>query len=170
MSPPEACPCCGSRAGTAFVPVMWKALGDEWGLSEDEYAYIDHQQGETCVRCGSNLRTQALALAILRTFGGHGPFRNFARSIRGRLLRILEINSAGQLTCFFPRDLGMNCAPIPTSTSCICPTSRADSTIWWFTLIRSNMSPIRSKASPNAAAYSGAEALVVSRCRSSSAG
>lgn len=97
------CPCCGSRAGTSFTAVLWQGLGEEWELSEEEYVYIDHQQGETCVRCGSSLRSQALALAILQTFGHRGSFQDFARSIRGRLLRILEINEAGQLTRFFPR-------------------------------------------------------------------
>jgi SAM-dependent methyltransferase len=97
------CTCCGSREGTTFAPVMWKSLGDEWGLSEDEYRYVDHQQGETCVQCGSNLRSQALALAVLRAFGHRGYFQAFARSIRGRLLHTLEINQAGQLTQFFPR-------------------------------------------------------------------
>lgn len=99
----SSCPCCGSRGGTSFSPVLWKGLGDEWGLSEDEYRYIDRQQGEACVECGGNLRSQALALAVVRTFDYRGPFRNFTRSIRGRLLRILEINSAGHLTRFFPR-------------------------------------------------------------------
>lgn len=102
-NPTTICPCCGSRAGTSFTPVLWQGLGDEWKLSEEEYRYIDHQQGETCVRCGSNLRSQALALTVLQTFGHRGSFRNFARSIRGRLLRILEINEAGHLTRFFPR-------------------------------------------------------------------
>jgi SAM-dependent methyltransferase len=99
----DPCPCCGSRTGTTFTPVMWKGLGDEWGLSDEEYRYIDHQQGESCIDCKCNLRSQALALAVVRTFGYRGPFRDFARSIRGRLLRILEINTAGHLGRYFPR-------------------------------------------------------------------
>lgn len=86
-----------------LTPVMWQGLGDEWGLSTEEYLYIDRQQGEACARCRANLRTQALALGILRVSGHPGPFTRFARSIRGRLLRILEINEAGSLTGFFPR-------------------------------------------------------------------
>jgi SAM-dependent methyltransferase len=80
---------------------MWQELGDEWGLSEKEYSYIDRQQGEKCVTCNANLRSQALALAILRTQGYRHSFRKFTRTVRGRLLRILEINHAGHLHGFF---------------------------------------------------------------------
>ena len=82
---------------------MWRTLGDEWGLSDEEYAYIDRQQGEKCVDCKANLRSQALALAILLTQESRDNFRNFSGTVRGRLLRILEINNAGDLTGFFRR-------------------------------------------------------------------
>ena len=82
---------------------MWRTLGDEWGLSDEEYAYIDRQQGEKCVDCNANLRSQALALAILRTQESRDTFRNFSGTVRGRLLRILEINKAGDLSRFFRR-------------------------------------------------------------------
>ena len=82
---------------------MWRTLGDEWGLSDEEYAYIDRQQGEKCVDCKANLRSQALALAILLTQESRDNFRNFLGTVRGRLLRILEINKAGDLTGFFRR-------------------------------------------------------------------
>jgi SAM-dependent methyltransferase len=97
-----ACPCCGSSAGTNFTPVMWRELGEEWGLSGDEYDYIDRQQGECCVGCGMSLRVQAYAKAILTALDANGPFKTFARSLRGRMLRIMEINSS-QLTPLFPR-------------------------------------------------------------------
>ena len=97
------CPCCGSAEGTRFHHVMWKALGDLWELNAEEFEYIDLQQGETCVQCGCNLRSQALALAITRAYGHRGPFRAFARSVKGRLLRVLEINTAGSLTQHFAR-------------------------------------------------------------------
>jgi SAM-dependent methyltransferase len=103
QSPPYPCPACGSCAGTKFNPVMWQALGEEWGLSEEEYVYIDRQQGEACIHCGSSLRSQALALAITRTLGYRGSLAGFTRSLRGRLTPILEINGAGHLTQFFPR-------------------------------------------------------------------
>ena len=81
---------------------MWPELGEEWGLSSEEYAYVDRQQGCRCAYCGANLRTRVLARAVLQTLGVRGGFRDFAQSIRGRLLRILEINEAGDLSRFFP--------------------------------------------------------------------
>ena len=113
MNPAARCPCCGSRGGTRFSTGLWKALGEEWGLSEEEYEYTDHQQSESCVGCGANLRSQALALAILRTAGHRGTLRQFARTVRGRLLRILEINEAGQLTRFFARRSRHQCRSYP---------------------------------------------------------
>jgi len=106
LSPARAlrpCPCCGSLRGTDFNPALWRALGDEWGLTDEEYAYIDRQQGERCADCRANLRSQALALAILRTQDSRGSLRNFTGTVRGRLLRILEINQAGDLCRFFRR-------------------------------------------------------------------
>lgn len=97
-----ACPCCGSTAGRVSVPVLWDELSEAWGLAPEERAYIDRQQGERCPDCRSNLRAQALAVAVLRVAGHPGPFTAFARSFRGRRLRILEVNEAGQLTHLFP--------------------------------------------------------------------
>jgi SAM-dependent methyltransferase len=103
MSAVRKCPCCGSSAGTIFEAVMWKGLGEEWGLSEEEYSYIDRQQGERCKECRSNLRSQALAIAVLQAVGFADNFRDFTGSLRGRMLRILEINTAGDLSKFFRR-------------------------------------------------------------------
>ncbi len=119
------CPVCGSADGTAFKPVMWPELGDQWGLSAEEYSYIDHQQGEVCVHCKSNLRSQALAYAVLTTVNYCGTFRSLCSSIRGRMTRILEINTAGDISrCFrrwsfhelreWPSVDMMNMADIPT--------------------------------------------------------
>ena len=76
-------------------------MGDEWGLSDEEYAYIDRQQGERCVDCNANLRSQALASAILRTQESRDTFRNFTGTVRGRLLRSSSTNKAGDLWRFF---------------------------------------------------------------------
>ena len=96
----EACWCCGSKSGTRFKPSLWPELGAEWELSSEEYEYIDRQQGEVCTACNSNLRSQALAKAILLATGARGPLKRFTVSVRGRLLRLLEINRAGHLTEF----------------------------------------------------------------------
>jgi SAM-dependent methyltransferase len=75
----------------------------EWGLTAEETHWIERQNLDLCVTCGSNMRTRVLAAAVLRWAGHSGPFARWARSIRGRLTRILEINSAGQISQFFPR-------------------------------------------------------------------
>lgn len=99
----QPCWCCGSTAGTRFRRVLWPELCAQWALSDEEQEYIDRQQGEECEACGSSLRTQALAKAVLLTFRARGPFEKFVRTLRGRSLRILEINQAGELTKFFSR-------------------------------------------------------------------
>lgn len=97
--PVQTCICCGGKEFTE-EKVLWRALIDEWGLSPHETRYIDRQQGLRCRRCGSNLRTMALALAICRCYKHPGPFVGFVRDRRIRRLRVLEINEAGQLTQF----------------------------------------------------------------------
>jgi SAM-dependent methyltransferase len=98
----ETCACCGSHS-FATHPVLWTKLINEWGLSPDEAEYIDRQQGVTCKKCGSNLRSIALAKAILETRECRGTFLRFILSPRTWFLRILEINSAGTLTKYLSR-------------------------------------------------------------------
>lgn len=83
--------------------MLWSALLEEWGLSDDEHQYIDRQQGLQCTVCGSNLRTMALALAICRCFGHTGPFVKFVKQFKARRLRVLELNEAGGLTQFLSK-------------------------------------------------------------------
>lgn len=99
---PGGCPCCGG-GGERFSPVLWPELVDEWGLSPEEHSYVDRQQGQRCATCGASLRSRALAMAILRTLGARGPLTAFVRSVRGRLLRVLEVNGAGELSPVFAR-------------------------------------------------------------------
>ena len=65
------CEVCGHDA---FVhdDVIWPELAREWELSAAEQAQIDVQQGTRCERCGINVRSQALARALLRVFGWDG--------------------------------------------------------------------------------------------------
>jgi SAM-dependent methyltransferase len=84
----------------AFVhdDVLWPALVDVSALARDEADYINVQQGTRCERCGANVRSQALARAIVGVLGDNGTLES---SVRARLeadLRILEINEAGALT------------------------------------------------------------------------
>lgn len=96
VTPPARCPICG---GGRFVhtPVLWPGLVDEWGLSADEAAYIDAQQGTRCDTCQSNLRSLALALAIMQWAGYAGLFGQFVHDPRHAALRLLEVNEAGTL-------------------------------------------------------------------------
>jgi SAM-dependent methyltransferase len=98
-SPVEACTCCGSK-DLATHKVLWEELVREWRLSAYEAQYIDRQQGLQCRRCGSNLRTMALALAICRCYGHSGTFAEFIEKAKARRLRVLEINEAGGLAQF----------------------------------------------------------------------
>jgi SAM-dependent methyltransferase len=94
------CPCCG---GTRFRQhkVLWDELVEGWGLSPQETEYIDEQQGLACEGCGSRLRSMALARAISESLGWRGRFRSIG--YRYPLLRVLEVNAAGDLTKFLQR-------------------------------------------------------------------
>jgi SAM-dependent methyltransferase len=79
---------------------LWPGLIAEWGISPEEAAYIDRQQGTACADCGANLRSMALAGAVMRGFGFGGTFQTFVRSPLAAPLRALEVNEAGGLTPF----------------------------------------------------------------------
>jgi SAM-dependent methyltransferase len=84
--------------------MLWKELVDAWELTPEEVQYVNRQQGFRCVRCGCKMRSMALAHAVMTQFGLSLPFS--ALAFRHPLLRILEINPAGELTrflCAFPR-------------------------------------------------------------------
>ena len=91
------CPVCGSdRFG--YKDVLWRELIQEWDLSDEEISTINRQQGLYCEACGNNLRSMALANAILKSCGCGGPLTDFVRSDSARLLSCLEINESGHLT------------------------------------------------------------------------
>jgi SAM-dependent methyltransferase len=84
--------------------VLWDSLVEGWGLSPAEAQYIDEQQGYACDRCGCRLRSMVLARAIGEVLGFRGQFRFIG--LRHPLLKVLEVNNAGDLTKFlrrFPR-------------------------------------------------------------------
>jgi SAM-dependent methyltransferase len=94
-----SCTCCGSSE-LRSKRVLWPGLIREWELEPAEAAYIDRQQGLTCARCGSNLRSMALAHALLIRFEYAGLFQDFVVSPAAAGLAVLEINEAGMLTQF----------------------------------------------------------------------
>jgi SAM-dependent methyltransferase len=91
------CSICG---GTRFSRrrILWDALISEWQLSPAETDYVDRQQGETCDRCGSNLRSMALANALRAFLHTNRLLCELPASPEGQRLTILEINEAGTLT------------------------------------------------------------------------
>lgn len=87
---------CGVCRGNTWVArkALWPALVQEWGLTEEQAAYIDHQQGSTCARCGASLRSACLADTIAAVLSAR-DLRHARR--RHPLVRVLEINEAGDL-------------------------------------------------------------------------
>ncbi len=88
---------CGGQT-FKYHPVLWESLIEEWELNEDEVEYINYQQGYCCETCGSNIRTMALAKAIMNIYDQKKSSLIFTDFIKTRIykkLRILEINETG---------------------------------------------------------------------------
>jgi SAM-dependent methyltransferase len=92
----EICDVCGGRT-FEHTPVLWPELIAEWNLSPYEAEYIDVQQGTHCRSCGSNVRSIALARAIMRFSHFAGTLSAFVADPSQHNLRVLEINEAGTL-------------------------------------------------------------------------
>lgn len=93
---PSFCYVCGA-SDFAHAPVLWPDLVTAWGLSSEEARYIDVQQGTHCRACGSNVRSIALAKALLGCFRFEGTLSDFVDNVDHHTLRVLEINEAGTL-------------------------------------------------------------------------
>lgn len=91
------CIVCGSHE-LSYREVLWEGLVNEWQLSRFETNYINRQQGFSCDKCGNNLRSMALAGAILYARGFKGNFSQFIKSSEETQFKILEINEAGGLS------------------------------------------------------------------------
>lgn len=105
------CKICGAKE-FKNQKVLWKELCDEWNLLPHEIDYINEQQGTTCSSCGANLRTQALAEAIMNAvpirglFASgfyRGVFQDFVTTGTANKLHVLEINPAGQLDTYLKK-------------------------------------------------------------------
>ena len=96
------CPICSGHDFT-FREVLWRELINEWQLSPPEVEYINRQQGLSCVSCGNNLRSMALADAILSSYHFHGSLVEFVKSDFAKTLKVLEINEAGGLSSFLKK-------------------------------------------------------------------
>lgn len=97
MTTEPPCAICG---GTTFHDrmVIWDELADAWALSSDERRMVDRQQGTCCDGCGGNLRSIALAAAIVAAAGAKGTLAAFVDSPAAAHLQVLEINEAGTLS------------------------------------------------------------------------
>ena len=91
---------CGVCGGTEFSArrVLNAQLIAEWQLAPEEVRYIDRQQGETCKRCGSMLRSLAMANALRAFFRTDRLLMDVPDSEIGRRTSVLEINEAGSLS------------------------------------------------------------------------
>lgn len=96
------CVVCGSNQFES-ADVLWRDLINSWQLSNEEIAYINRQQGFHCKRCRNNLRAMGLSAAILREFRFNGTLDQFCETYSD--IKILEINTAGNLTTFFKKML-----------------------------------------------------------------
>lgn len=98
-SPATLSPCrvCGSER-FAHHDVLWGNLIDEWELSQGEVDYINVQQGTSCLGCGSNVRSIALADAVLRYHDSPLPLSEWVHTPIAHTVQTLEINEAGTLS------------------------------------------------------------------------
>lgn len=93
----KSCSVCG---GGDFkeIKVLWQELIDEWELQPFEVDYVNRQQGTSCMQCNNNLRSIALADAMLSSYQCSGVLNEFVISDEAAALSVLEINEAGRLS------------------------------------------------------------------------
>lgn len=96
------CVICG-HAQFTHTDVVWPGLRDEWSLSPEEAAYINIQQGTCCTRCGSNVRSQALARALLIAVGAAGTLEAYVAARTDAAPSLLELNEAGTISPWLSR-------------------------------------------------------------------
>jgi hypothetical protein len=89
--------------------ILWPSLITEWQLSPLEVDYVDRQQGTTCNKCGSNLRSIALGNAIRTHLHDKRLLQEIVED--GTSKSILEINEAGNLSSILRRLNGMFLPP-----------------------------------------------------------
>lgn len=113
LQPVKICNCCGSVEIT-HSSVLWDSLINQWHLSSYEVQYINRQQGLHCLFCNANLRSMALAMAIMKclSYGG-GLLKYFVKLPRIQQLKIIEVNEAGNLTQYLSQIPGHILATYP---------------------------------------------------------
>ena len=104
------CTVCGGERFTRH-PILWYSLIREWQLTPHEAQYVNRQQGETCDACGSNLRSVALASAILAHLRLSVTLEQASDQVKN--IQLLEINEAGSLTRTLRRFAGYTFGAYP---------------------------------------------------------
>jgi SAM-dependent methyltransferase len=89
------CAVCGSSQ-FSHSDVLWHDLITTWELKPHEVTYINRQQGTRCNSCRNPLRSVGLAFAVVQHYQFSGTLAEFCRQRTD--LRVLEINTAGNLT------------------------------------------------------------------------
>jgi SAM-dependent methyltransferase len=97
MRKTNLCSVCGGGE-FLFREILSPELVSDWQLSALEVDYINRQQGVSCAGCSNNLRSMALAGAILSAYNFCGTLVQFVDSDFAKSLKVLEINEAGGLT------------------------------------------------------------------------
>lgn len=102
---PHRCAACDSLSILVGNPVLWPELIEQWQLTPDWARYFDEREGLMCFACGTNLRSQNLALGILSaahelTNVVAGSLKKLCEHPRIQELEVAEINSAGALHGF----------------------------------------------------------------------
>lgn len=93
------CPICNNDT-FGQTNVLKQRLINEWGLNNNEVEYINRQQGLLCSNCSCNLRSMTLADSIMKYYSFRSTFDQFCNSNFGAHLRLLEVNTAGDLHPF----------------------------------------------------------------------
>ena len=96
----KQCPVCNGTEFT-YTEVLWPELIHDWELLPNEVEYINQQLGFCCNECGNNLRSMALASAVLSKYHFEGALSQFLGSDMAGSLKVLEINEAGGLSSIF---------------------------------------------------------------------
>lgn len=96
---------CSVCSGQEFShhDVLWAELISAWELSSEETRCINIQQGTCCTKCGSNVRSIALATAIVRHARSSATLSEWVGGADALSCGMLEINEAGSLTSILSR-------------------------------------------------------------------
>jgi SAM-dependent methyltransferase len=99
------CKACGARSVFLGSACFCDHLVSEWGLDPRWRSYMEHREGCVCGICGTSLRSEQLARALLKQFAACAAsdelaLINLVRTPGFRQLAIAEINTAGHLHQF----------------------------------------------------------------------